>query len=101
MKLMAYSTVAGSAVSGLSEQERLRIPAFSGSVDIWYHTPYIQSATGCAGSSREVDRRGRRHHEFAVWTVPVTARHPVGVKYRLAFIRRDAAAPALLYDNHP
>jgi hypothetical protein len=38
--------------------------------------------------------------ELAIWKVPVSARQPAGVKYRLAFIEKDATDPAVLYDNH-
>ncbi len=38
--------------------------------------------------------------ELVIWRVPSTARSPSGVKYRLAFVRRDEGDPAVLYDNH-
>lgn len=38
--------------------------------------------------------------ELVIWKVPVTPPHPVGVRYRLAFVRRGERAPAVLYDNH-
>jgi hypothetical protein len=38
--------------------------------------------------------------ELVVWRVPVTVDDTSGVRYRLAFVRRGAAAPAVLYDNH-
>ena len=38
--------------------------------------------------------------ELVVWRVPVTLHDTSGVRYRLAFVRRDAAIPAVLYDNH-
>src|SRR5207249_8603986 len=38
--------------------------------------------------------------ELAIWSVPLSPKQPAGVRYRLAFIRRDAADPAVLYDNH-
>ncbi|MGH7818708.1 MAG: toxin-antitoxin system TumE family protein, partial [Candidatus Binatia bacterium] len=38
--------------------------------------------------------------ELAISRVVVSAKQPAGVKYRLAFIKRDAADPAVLYDNH-
>ena len=38
--------------------------------------------------------------EFVIWRVPVTPRSPSGVRYRLAFVRRDETKPAVLYDNH-
>jgi Family of unknown function (DUF6516) len=39
-------------------------------------------------------------YELVVWRVPVTSRHPQGVRYRLAFIRVGEDVPAVLYDNH-
>ena len=38
--------------------------------------------------------------ELAIWQVPRTRRRPARVRYRLAFIRRGEATPAVLYDNH-
>jgi hypothetical protein len=38
--------------------------------------------------------------ELVVWRVPATLDDTSGVRYRLAFVRRAAAAPAVLYDNH-
>lgn len=38
--------------------------------------------------------------ELAIWRVPATSRAPVGVRYRLAFVRAGEATPAILYDNH-
>jgi hypothetical protein len=38
--------------------------------------------------------------ELAIWSVPRTRHHPAGVRYRLAFVRRGEATPAVLYDNH-
>jgi Family of unknown function (DUF6516) len=38
--------------------------------------------------------------ELVIWRVPTTPRSPSGVRYRLAFVRRDEAKPAVLYDNH-
>lgn len=38
--------------------------------------------------------------ELIVWKVPVSARYPEGVRYRLAFIRSGEDEPAVLYDNH-
>ena len=39
-------------------------------------------------------------YEIVLWRVERSARHPQGVRYRLAFIRSGEEAPALLYDNH-
>lgn len=38
--------------------------------------------------------------ELVVWRVPPGAGQPKGVRYRLAFIPRGCAGPAVLYDNH-
>ena len=38
--------------------------------------------------------------ELVIWRLPPTARSQSAVKYRLAFVRRDAEKPAVLYDNH-
>lgn len=38
--------------------------------------------------------------EVVIWQVPTTARSPSGVRYRLAFVRRDEEHPSVLYDNH-
>jgi hypothetical protein len=38
--------------------------------------------------------------ELAIWRVPITARAPLGVRYRLAFVRAGETTPAVLYDNH-
>ena len=38
--------------------------------------------------------------EVVIWRVPATSRSPVGVRYRLAFIRKGEARPVVLYDNH-
>jgi len=38
--------------------------------------------------------------EVVIWRVPATSRRPVGVRYRLAFIRKGEARPVVLYDNH-
>jgi hypothetical protein len=38
--------------------------------------------------------------ELVIWRVPATPRSPSGVRYRLAFVRRDEENPAVLYDNH-
>jgi hypothetical protein len=35
-----------------------------------------------------------------IWRVPRTSRDTSGVRYRLAFVRRGSATPAVLYDNH-
>ena len=47
-----------------------------------------------------VDDRGNIF-EMVIWRVSVTLRSPSGVRYRLAFVRRGEAEPAVLYDNHP
>jgi hypothetical protein len=39
-------------------------------------------------------------YEIVLWRVVRNARHPEGVRYRLAFIRAGEEAPAILYDNH-
>lgn len=39
--------------------------------------------------------------ELAIWKVPATPHLTAGIRYRLAFVRRGTAAPAVLYDNHP
>jgi hypothetical protein len=39
-------------------------------------------------------------YEIVLWRVAQSARHPEGVRYRLAFIRSGEKAPALVYDNH-
>jgi hypothetical protein len=39
--------------------------------------------------------------EMVIWRVSVTSRSPSGVRYRLAFVRRDELKPAVRYDNHP
>jgi len=39
--------------------------------------------------------------EVVIWRVPTSPRSPSGVRYRLAFVRRDEENPAVLYDNHP
>jgi hypothetical protein len=38
--------------------------------------------------------------ETAIWRVPVSAKAPDGVRYRLAFIPAGMREPAVLYDNH-
>src|SRR5579875_3495811 len=45
------------------------------------------------------DDRGNLY-ELVLWQVERSARHPEGVRYRLAFIRAGEETPALLYDNH-
>ena len=47
-----------------------------------------------------IDDRGNIF-EMVIWRVPVTSQSPSGVRYRLAFVRRSEAEPAVLYDNHP
>ena len=39
-------------------------------------------------------------YEIVLWKVKRNARHPEGVRYRLAFIRAGEEMPAILYDNH-
>lgn len=38
--------------------------------------------------------------EMVVWRIPATVNMPSGIRYRLAFVRRDQERPAVLYDNH-
>ena len=38
--------------------------------------------------------------ELVVWRVAVTLHDASGIRYRLAFVRRDEEVPAVLYDNH-
>ena len=38
--------------------------------------------------------------ELVVWRVAVTLHDAGGIRYRLAFVRRDEEVPAVLYDNH-
>lgn len=38
--------------------------------------------------------------ELVVWQVAVTLHDISGIRYRLAFVRRDEEVPAVLYDNH-
>jgi hypothetical protein len=38
--------------------------------------------------------------ERVVWQVPRSPRQPEGIRYRLAYIRKDGESPAVLYDNH-
>jgi uncharacterized protein DUF6516 len=38
--------------------------------------------------------------ELTIWRVPVTSRAPLGVRYRMAFVRAGEGTPAVLYDNH-
>ncbi|MGH7333366.1 MAG: hypothetical protein ACREKS_11625 [Candidatus Rokuibacteriota bacterium] len=39
--------------------------------------------------------------ELAIWQVPSTRQNVAGIRYRLAFVRRGEAIPAVLYDWHP
>ena len=39
--------------------------------------------------------------ELVIWSVPTTPTSPSGLRYRLAFVRRDEETPVVLYDNHP
>jgi hypothetical protein len=45
------------------------------------------------------DERGNLY-EIVLWRVERNARHPEGVRYRLAFIRAGEEVPTILYDNH-
>lgn len=45
------------------------------------------------------DEKGNLY-EIVLWRVERNARHPEGVRYRLAFIRTGEDVPAILYDNH-
>jgi hypothetical protein len=38
--------------------------------------------------------------ETVIWRVPVSAKAPEGVRYRLAFVPAGMREPAVLYDNH-
>ena len=38
--------------------------------------------------------------ELAIWKVPSTRLNPAGIRYRLAFVWRGEAVPAVLYDCH-
>lgn len=38
--------------------------------------------------------------ELAIWRVPISAKNPEGVRYRLAYVRADERVPAVLFDNH-
>jgi hypothetical protein len=38
--------------------------------------------------------------EWVIWRVPRGARHPDGIRYRLAFVPGGKGEPAVLYDNH-
>lgn len=38
--------------------------------------------------------------ELVVWNVPITEKHPEGVRYRMAFIHHGQMRPSVLYDNH-
>jgi hypothetical protein len=38
--------------------------------------------------------------ERKIWEVPKDAKHPDGIRYRLAYIPRGQKKPAVLYDNH-
>jgi hypothetical protein len=38
--------------------------------------------------------------ETVIWRVPVSAKAPDGVRYRLAFVPAGMREPAVLYDNH-
>ena len=45
------------------------------------------------------DERGNLY-EIVLWKVEKNARHPEGVRYRLAFIRSGEETAAILHDNH-
>jgi len=45
------------------------------------------------------DERGNLY-EIVLWKVARSARHPEGIRYRVAFVLSGEKAPALLYDNH-
>lgn|SRR3989339_145359 len=38
--------------------------------------------------------------QIAAWRVPADAKHPEGVRYRMAFVPRGHSRPVVLYDNH-
>ena len=38
--------------------------------------------------------------ERVIWSVPRSPRHPEGIKYRLAFVKKPKERPLVLYDNH-
>lgn len=38
--------------------------------------------------------------ERKIWAVPRDAKHPDGIRYRLAYIPHGQKTPAVLYDNH-
>ena len=48
---------------------------------------------------KHIDARGNIV-ELVVWRVAVTLPDTSGIRYRLAFVRRDGEAPAVLYNNH-
>jgi Family of unknown function (DUF6516) len=48
---------------------------------------------------RKTDEYGNLR-ELVIWKVRPGVRQPQGVRYRLALIRPDEKAPAVLYDNH-
>ena len=48
---------------------------------------------------KHIDARGNIV-ELVVWRVAVTSHDTSGLRYRLAFVRRDEEVPAVLYDNH-
>ena len=48
---------------------------------------------------KHIDARGNIV-ELVVWRVAVTSHDTSGIRYRLAFVRRDEEVPAVLYDNH-
>jgi len=38
--------------------------------------------------------------ERVIWQVPRSPSRPEGIRYRLAYIRKDSESPLVLYDNH-
>lgn len=46
-----------------------------------------------------IDERGNIL-ELVIGRVPTTPKSPSGLRYCLAFVRRDEEKPAVLYDNH-
>lgn len=64
--------------------------------------PYIKSRMPSATAllrEKVVDENGN-FVELVIWRVPTTPRSPSGLRYRLAFVRRDEEKPVVLYDNH-
>ena len=64
--------------------------------------PYIQPRMPRAVAllrEKVVDENGNIL-ELVIWMVPTTPKSPSGLRYRLAFVRRDDEKPVVLYDNH-